>query len=79
MTHTTTNLLTVFDLERLTKRKVSTWRKAIADGRVPIVRIGRSVRIPAEYVDGLIREGWVDPTEPTQEGETPSTQAGALS
>ena len=77
MTHATTNLLTVFDLERITKRKVSTWRKAIAQGQVPIVRIGRSVRIPAEYVEELIREGWVDPAEPTPEEEPSRTPAEA--
>ena len=77
MTHATTNLLTVFDLERITKRKVSTWRKAIAQGQVPIVRIGRSVRIPAEYVEELIRRGWVDPAKPTHEDESSHITAEA--
>ncbi|MCB0384951.1 MAG: helix-turn-helix domain-containing protein [Bdellovibrionales bacterium] len=60
MQKTTQKLLTVFDLENLTGRKVSTWRKAIAQRKIPVVRIGRSVRVPYEAVQRLIEEGWRD-------------------
>ncbi len=64
MKRATQKLLTVFQLEELTGRKVSTWRKAISQRRIPVVRIGRSVRVPAEYVERMIEEGWRDPVEP---------------
>ena len=36
--------------------------KLIADGRqIPVVRIGRSVRIPAEAIDDLIERGTTPP------------------
>ncbi len=59
----TKKLLTVFDLENLTGRKVSTWRKAIAERKIPVVRIGRSVRVPYEFVERLIEDGWRDAVE----------------
>ncbi len=61
MKRTTQRLLTVYELEALTKRKVSTWRKAISQKRVPVVRIGRSVRVPVEFIERMIEEGWSDP------------------
>lgn len=60
MKKTSKKLLTVFDLENLTGRKVSTWRKAIAERKIPVVRIGRSVRVPYEVVQRLIEDGWRD-------------------
>ncbi len=42
-------------------RKVSTWRKAIAQRTIPFVHLGRSVRIPEEYIEDLIQKGWHDP------------------
>jgi excisionase family DNA binding protein len=63
-------LLTVFELENLTGRKVSTWRKAIAERKVPVVRIGRSVRVPSEFVERLIEKGWRDAVE-TQPSNDP--------
>ncbi len=66
MKRATQKLLTVFQLEELTGRKVSTWRKAISQRRIPVVRIGRSVRVPAEYVERMIEEGWRDPVEPEE-------------
>ena len=53
-------LLTVQDAEERTGRKVSTWRRDIWLRKIPVVRIGRSVRIPVEVVDALIAEGWQD-------------------
>ena len=56
----TERLLTVFELEQLTGRRVSTWRKAILEKRIPVVRLGRSVRVPIEAVQRMIDEGWQD-------------------
>ncbi len=53
-------LLTVQAAEARTGRKVSTWRRDIWLRKIPVVRIGRSVRIPVEVVDALIAEGWQD-------------------
>ncbi len=63
---TSSHLLTVSQAEELTGRKASTWRKDILLRRVPYVRLGkRSVRIPREVIDEMIKEGWHDsvPTE----------------
>ena len=54
-------LLTVFDCERITKKKVPWWRLAIARREIPIVRLGRSVRIPREFVEQMIKQGWENP------------------
>lgn len=51
-------LLTVFEAAARTGRKVSTWRRDILLRRIPYVKLGRSVRIPVEVVDRLIRDGW---------------------
>ena len=64
----TSELYTLEECEHRTKRKISTWRKDILLRKVPVVRIGRNVRIPKEYVDSLIARGWREPlperTEP---------------
>lgn len=57
-------LLTVFECEARTGRKAATWRKAILRREIPYVKIGRSVRIPEEVVDRLIKEGWRAAVEP---------------
>jgi hypothetical protein len=57
-------LLTVFEAEARTGRKASSWRRDILLRRVSYVKIGRSVRIPAEAVDALIAKGWRDPISP---------------
>ena len=54
-------LLTLREAEAMTKRKVATWRKDIRLRKVPYVRLGRQVRIPREYVEQLISEGWHEP------------------
>lgn len=51
-------LLSLAECEMLTGRKVSTWRKDILTRRVPVVRIGRQVRIPAEAIEDMIRQGY---------------------
>ena len=63
MQKTSQKLLTVFELEALTGRKVATWRKAIAERKIATVRIGRSVRVPYEEVQRLIKDGWRDAVE----------------
>ena len=64
MQKTSDQLLTVFEAAARTGRKVSTWRRDILLRRIPYVKIGRSVRIPAEVVERLIREGWRDAITP---------------
>jgi excisionase family DNA binding protein len=56
-----TRLLTVQEAERITGRKASTWRKDILTRKVPVVRIGRQVRIPLEAIQDLIRKGYHAP------------------
>jgi excisionase family DNA binding protein len=51
-------LLTVKEAEDRTGRKASTWRRDILERRVPYVKIGRSVRIPVEFIEKLITDGW---------------------
>lgn len=38
--------------------KESTIRKMIFERRLPVVRIGRTVTIPEEHIEKLIREGY---------------------
>ena len=61
MEKTTKRLLTLMECETRTGRKVATWRKAIARREIPFVHLGRSVRIPEEFIDALIKDGWHDP------------------
>ena len=61
---TSVRLLSLAECELKTGRKVPTWRKAIARREIPFVRIGRNVRIPLEYIDSLISEGWSEPVNP---------------
>ena len=63
MDKSTKRLLTLMECETQTGRKVSTWRKAIARREIPFVRIGRSVRIPQEFIEDLVTKGWRDPIE----------------
>jgi excisionase family DNA binding protein len=63
MDKSTKRLLTLMECESRTGRKVSTWRKAIAKREIPFVRIGRSVRIPQEFIEDLVSKGWRDPVK----------------
>ena len=56
-------LFTLMELEEITGRKVATWRKAIARREIPFVRIGRSVRIPQEFIEDLVSKGWCEPVK----------------
>jgi excisionase family DNA binding protein len=51
-------LLTLGQCEELTGRKKATWRKDVAERRIPVVRLGRLVRIPLSSVQALIRDGF---------------------
>ena len=51
-------LITVFEAERLTGRKVATWRKDIRLRKIDSVKLGRSVRLPRSAVEAFVREGW---------------------
>lgn len=62
---TVPKLLSVFEAEQLTGRKASTWRADILKRKIPYVKLGRSVRIPQEAVESLIRDGWRDPVPVT--------------
>ena len=61
MANTSQKLLTSEQCEEMTGRKISTWRKAIAQRTIPFVRLGRSIRVPLEYIKTLIEEGWREP------------------
>ena len=63
MAKTSQKLLTLQQCEEMTGRKISTWRKAIAQRRIPFVRLGRSIRVPLEYIQALIDEGWREPVK----------------
>jgi excisionase family DNA binding protein len=54
-------LLTVNEAEQRTGRKASTWRRDILLTRIPYVKLGRSVRIPEEVIEALIKKGWRGP------------------
>lgn len=51
-------LVTVQEAARLTERKVATWRKDIFLRKVPVVRIGRQVRIPFSAIQAMIQRGY---------------------
>jgi len=63
MAKTSQKLLTLQQCEEMTGRKISTWRKAIAQRTIPFVRLGRSIRVPLEYIQALIDEGWREPVK----------------
>lgn len=55
----TARLLTVFEAEAMTGRKVATWRRDIFLKRITFVKLGkRHVRIPIEVVEAMINAGW---------------------
>ena len=52
-------LSTVFEVEALTGRKASTWRRDILEKRIPVVRLGRrQVRIQLSTIQKMIRAGF---------------------
>jgi len=64
-------LLSVADAAELTGASVSFWRKQIANQSVPVVKVGRLVRLrPADIEDYLARR-----TRPARTGEDSTGQA----
>lgn len=51
-------LFSVFEAERITGRKASTWRRDILKRKIPYVKIGRLVRIPRQVIEDLIKIGY---------------------
>ena len=49
---------TVEEIARLTKSSRAKWRKKISRKEIPIVRIGRHVRIPQSYVSKMLADGY---------------------
>ena len=50
-------LVDVFEAERRTGRKASTWRRDILMKKIPVVRLGRLVRIRLSTIQDMIRKG----------------------
>jgi len=65
MTQASRKLLTVFEAEKLTGRKASTWRKDVLQRKVPYVKLGRQVRIPIEVIEQIIKTGYREPVAPS--------------
>jgi excisionase family DNA binding protein len=56
-------LLTVRQAAEFLALRPSTIRKMIFERRLPVVRIGRSVRIKESDLDGIVRDGYRRPLE----------------
>jgi excisionase family DNA binding protein len=51
-------LLNVQDVAAKTRTTVSYWRKLISQRRIPVVKIGRLIRLRAEDVERVLRDGY---------------------
>jgi hypothetical protein len=58
--HAGGRLLSLLECEDRTGRKVATWRKDILRRKIPFVRIGRQIRVPADFIEKLIADGYHD-------------------
>ncbi len=58
-------LISLAELAARTSTCESTWRKKIARGEVPVVRIGRSVRVDEEIVKLIVQCGVQRRSRPT--------------
>ncbi len=58
-------LLTVEDLERRTQVSRFTWRSWIRQGKVPVVRIGRRVRVAEEDLQQFLAQSRTPAREAT--------------
>ena len=56
-----TRLLTVAEAAERLRKQPSTVRRMILERRIGYVKLGRSVRIPLEEVEGLIATGYRPP------------------
>jgi excisionase family DNA binding protein len=57
LTAEVSNMVELWDLWEVSKRtktSVALWRKLIAQGKVPVVRIGRCVRLNPEHVSAWL-------------------------
>lgn len=54
-------LITLAEAERLTGRKVSSWRKDILLRRIPYIKLRRSIRLQIEVIEDLIQKGYMPP------------------
>ena len=61
-------LMTLREVETMTRRKVATLRKDIRQRRIAHVKIGRSIRIPRSVIEELITSGWRGAVELTRDG-----------
>ena len=57
------NLMTVEDLERETQVSRHTWRLWIRQGKVPVVRLGRRVRVREEDFKAFVEKNRVPSLE----------------
>jgi hypothetical protein len=57
-THDPDQLLTLRTCAALTERKESTWRKDVLLKKVPVVRIGRQVRIKRRDLEAMIARSY---------------------
>ncbi len=62
-------LITLAEAERLTGRKISSWRKDILQRRIPYIKLRRSIRLQIEVVEELIRKGYRPPVAAFDEPE----------
>jgi excisionase family DNA binding protein len=63
-------LNTLAELATRTSTCESTWRKKVARGEVPVIRIGRSVRVDEEIVQLIIQCGMPSRRKPADQGVT---------
>jgi excisionase family DNA binding protein len=59
-------LVPLAELAMLTGTCEATWRKKIARGELPVVRIGRSIRVAEEVVQEILERGLVTPADPAE-------------
>ena len=53
-------MYTVAELATITKSSEAKWRKKISRREIPIIKIGRQVRIPKSYVTKMLADGFQD-------------------
>lgn len=72
-------LLTVYDCARLAANSVAFWRKVIHHRLIPVVRVGRSVRIRRRDFEAFLRSGAQPARRPHHLVEPPvfATEGGA--
>jgi len=51
-------MYTVAEVAALTKSSEAKWRKKISRREIPIIKLGRQVRIPKSYVNKMLADGF---------------------